>query len=74
MQIRDDILAGPHNRLLWCNRAIGLDTQLERREQRVRDFVRGENNVLVLEQALREEVAERVVFLVEGEDCGVWYT
>jgi hypothetical protein len=31
-------------------------------------FVRGEHDGGVLEEALREEVAERVVFFVEGED------
>jgi hypothetical protein len=35
------------------------------------DLVGGEDNVVVLEEALREEVAKRVVFLVEGEDTGV---
>lgn len=35
------------------------------------DFVSGEGDLGVLEEALREEVAERVVFLVEGEDGSV---
>jgi hypothetical protein len=34
----------------------------------MRDLVRGEDNVVVLEEALRQEIAERVVFLVKGED------
>ena len=32
------------------------------------NLVGGKDNVLVLEEALGEEVAERVVFLVERED------
>ena len=35
--------------------------------------VSGEDNLGVLVKALRNEVAERVIFLVEREDCGVWY-
>lgn len=35
------------------------------------DFVRGEHDGGVLEETLREEVAEGVVFFVEGEDGGV---
>lgn len=39
-------------------------------------FVRREDDVVVLEEALGEQVAEGVVLLVEGEDCGIgdaWY-
>jgi hypothetical protein len=35
------------------------------------DLVCGEDDVVILEEALREEVAEGVVFLVEGEDGGI---
>jgi hypothetical protein len=37
----------------------------------VRNLVCGEDNVVVLEEALGEEVAERVVFFVKGEDGGI---
>lgn len=37
----------------------------------MRDLVCCEDDVVILEEALREEVAERVVLFVEGEDCGV---
>jgi hypothetical protein len=73
-QILDDILAASNDGLLRCDRAIGLDAELEGREKRVRYFVGGENDVFVLEQALRKEVAKSVVFLVECEDGGVGHT
>jgi hypothetical protein len=37
----------------------------------VRHLVRGEGDVRVLEEALGDEVAEGVIFFVEGEDLGV---
>jgi hypothetical protein len=37
----------------------------------VRDLVGGEGDLGVLEEALREEIGERVVFFVEGEGGGV---
>jgi hypothetical protein len=45
-----------------------LNTEFKSSEERVGDFVRGEHDGGVLEEALREEVAERVVFFVECED------
>ena len=71
MQVGDDVLAALDYRLLGGDAAVGGDAQLERRKERVRDLVGGEDDVVVLEQALREQVAERVVLLVEGEDGGV---
>jgi len=35
--------------------------------------VSGEDDLGVFVKALRDEVAECVIFLVEREDCGVWY-
>jgi hypothetical protein len=74
VQIRDDILAAADDSLLGCDGAVGLDAQLEGGEERVGNLVGGEDDVLVLEEALGEEVAERVVFLVEREDGRVGYT
>lgn len=51
--------------------AVCLDAQLEGGEERVGDFVCGEDNVVIFEEALRDQVAERVIFFVEGEDTGV---
>jgi hypothetical protein len=68
LQVLNNVSAALDDGILGCDCAVGRDAQLKGREERVRDFVCGEDNVVVLEQALREEVAERVVFLVEGED------
>ena len=70
-QIRDDFPARLHDRLLGSHGTVGLDAELKRREEGMRHLVCGEHDGGVLEKALREEVAERVVFFVEGEDCGV---
>lgn len=71
VQFGDNVLAALGDGLLGCDGPIGSDAQFEASEQRMRDFVGGEVDVGVLVQALGEEVAERVVFLVEGEDSGV---
>jgi len=36
-------------------------------------YVSGEEDLGVFVKALRDEVAERVILLVESEDCSVWY-
>jgi hypothetical protein len=72
-QIKNNIAAGGDDRLLRCNGAVGLDAELEGREEGVGHLVGGEHDSLVLEEALREQVTERVVFLVEGEDGRVGY-
>lgn len=41
-------------------------------------FISAENNVLILEEGRAKQVTQRVVFLVEREDCrvrlaGVWF-
>lgn len=48
----------------------GLGWGLDLRNKGMRDFVAGEGNAAVLQEASADEVAERVVFLVEGEDGG----
>ncbi len=48
----------------------GLGWGLDLRNEGMRDFVAGEGNAAVLQEASADEVAERVVFLVEGEDGG----
>ena len=68
VQIRDDVLAAADDSLLGCDGAVGLYAQLKSGEERVGNLVGGKDNVLVLEEALGEEVAERVVLLVERED------
>jgi hypothetical protein len=68
LEILDDIAAALDDRILGRDRAVGRDTQLKGREERVGDFVGGENDVVVLEKALREKIAEGVVLFVERED------
>lgn len=43
---------------------------MDLRDEWMRDFVAGEGNAAVLQEASADEVAERVVFLIEGEDGG----
>lgn len=74
MQILNNVFAAPDNGLLRRNCAIGLDAKLEGCEERVGDFVGGEDNVIVLEETLGEEVAKCVVFLVEREYSGIGHT
>ena len=71
VQVHNDVPAALDDRILGCDSAVGGDAELESREERVGDFVRREDDVVVLEEALGEEVAERVIFFVEGEDGGV---
>lgn len=68
LQVLNDVPATLDNGVLGRNGAVGGDAQLEGREQRVRDLVGGEDDVVVLEEALGDKVTERVVFAVEGED------
>lgn len=48
----------------------GLGMGLDLRDEWMRDFVSGEGNAAVLQETSADEVAEGVVFLVEGEDGG----
>jgi hypothetical protein len=67
-EVADYVLAAPDDGILGGDGAVGGDAQLEGREQRMGDLVGGEDDVVVLEETLRKEVAERVVLLVKGED------
>ena len=71
IQIPNDILAALDNGVLGCNRAVGRDAKLKGREERVRHLVRRKGDVGIFKEALREEVRECVVLLVEGEYGGV---
>ena len=72
LKLRHQLLAGRDDRLLWRDDAVGLYTQLESREQWVRDLVAGEEDVIGLDELCAEEVAEGVVLLVEGKHRGIW--
>src|SRR5690242_18706138 len=71
VQILHNVLARADDGFLGGDGAVGLDAQLKGREEGVRDFVGGEDNVYVFEQPLREELAVGVVSFVEGEVGGV---
>jgi hypothetical protein len=73
LEILHHVPATADNRLLGRHRPVCLHAQLKRREERVRHLVSCEDDVVVFQEALREQVAQRVVFFVEGEDCGVRY-
>lgn len=49
MQILYNVLAALDDRILRRNSSVGTNTELERGEERVRDFVGGEGDVGVLE-------------------------
>jgi hypothetical protein len=70
-QVLDDKATRRHDGFFGCNGTVGLDAEFKGSEEGVGHFVRGEHDGGVLEEALREEVAERVVFFVEGEDGGI---
>lgn len=71
VQVSYNVLAALDDCVTGRDGAVGRDAQFEGSEERVRDFVCGEGDVGVLEEALGEEVCEGVVFLVEGEDGSV---
>lgn len=71
MEVLHNLLAAPQDGFLGCKTPIGLHAELERREQRVGDFVCGEEDEGIFVEALRDQVAESVVLFVEGEEGGV---
>ena len=71
LQLLHQLLTSLHHRLFWTDFSIGLHAELERREEWVWDLVAGEEDMLGLYELCAEEVAEGVVFLVEGENRGV---
>ena len=68
LQLLHKLIARLHHRLLGRHLAIRLHAQLEDREERVRDLVGGEEDVRRAGQLVAEQVAESVVFFVEGEE------
>jgi hypothetical protein len=71
IKLHDNVGAAFNDRILGCHAAVRRDTEFESREQWMRDFVCGEDDVVILEEALGNQVTERVVFFVEGEDASV---
>jgi hypothetical protein len=71
LKLLDQITTGANDGVLGGELAISLDTQFKGCEQRVRDLVGGEENVGGSGEFGAEKVGQGVVFLVEGEDCGI---
>lgn len=71
LQLLDQLLARLHHGLARRHLAVGLHAQFEGREERVRDLVAGEEDVGGFDEFGAQEVAQRVVFFVEGEKGGV---
>jgi hypothetical protein len=68
LEVLDNVPAALDDGILGCDGAVGRDAELEGRKERMRNLVCREDDVVVFEETLRQQVAERVVFLVEGED------
>lgn len=71
LKVLHNVPAATDDGILGCDGTVSLDAELESRKERMRNFVGGKDDVLVLEEALGEQVTKRVVFLVEGEDRSV---
>jgi hypothetical protein len=71
LQILNDVAATANDGLLGCDAAVGLHAELEGCEERMGNLVGGEDDVVVLEEALRKEIAKGMILLVEREDGGV---
>ena len=78
LQLLNQVSTSSDDGVFGCQGSIGLDAQFKGCEQRVRDFVGGEEDVGRLCEFGAEEVGEGVIFLVEGEDscvgdtCVIW--
>jgi hypothetical protein len=71
LQLGDELAASLDNGGFGSDLAVGVDAELEGGEERVRDFVGGESDVVHAEQLVAQHVGEGVVLLVEGEESGV---
>jgi hypothetical protein len=71
LQFGDEFATGFDDGGFGCDVAVGVDAELESREERVRDLVGGEGDVLHAVELVAEHVCEGVVLLVECELSGV---
>jgi hypothetical protein len=71
LQLGDEFATGFDDGGFGCDVAVGVDAELESREERVRDLVGGEGDVLHAEELVAEHVGEGVVFFVECELSGI---
>jgi hypothetical protein len=68
LQLFHQLLACGHHCLFWADFAICLHSQFEDREEGVWYLVSCEEDVWVLGQMRAKQIAEGVVFFVEGEE------
>lgn len=71
LQLSDELTACLDDSGFGRDLAIGVNTKLEGRKERMRDLVGGEGDVIHAVQLVAEHVGERVVFFVEREQSGV---
>ena len=71
LEFGDEFAAGLDNGGFGSDFAVGVDAELEGGEERVRDLVGREGDVLHAEQLVTQHVGERVVLFVEGEESGI---
>jgi len=72
VEILDQVTAARQHGFLGSDLAIGLDAKFELGKERMGDTIGRESDVTVRKKLLAEHIGEGVVFLVEGEDGGVW--
>lgn len=71
LQLGDELAACLDDSGFGCDVAVGVDAQLEGREERVWDLVGGEGDVVHAVELVAEHVGKGVIFLVESEESGV---
>jgi hypothetical protein len=71
LKLVDQLLASLDDGSLGSDLSIGVNAELECSEERVRDFVGSEGDVVHAEQLVAQHVGHGVVFLVEREESGV---
>jgi hypothetical protein len=71
LQLGDELAASLDDGGFGSDLAVGVNAELEGGEERVRDFVGGEGDVVHAEQLVAQHVGEGMVLFVEGEESGV---
>jgi hypothetical protein len=71
LQLSNELTAGFDDGGFGCDITVGVDAELECREEGMRDLVGGECDVVHTVELVAEHVGEGVVFLVESEESGV---
>lgn len=71
MQLSDELAARLDDGGFGSDFAVCVNAELEGCEERVRDLVGSEGDVVHAVELVAHKVGEGVVFLVEGEESGV---